>query len=53
MLIIINHHKIVYNTLWQEWQVSYYPDNKNNDMFGYPCGSFKALPDAIHEANNG
>lgn len=52
-MIIINHHKIVYNKFWNEWQVSYYPDDKNDDMSGYPCGSFKELSSAIQEAING
>jgi len=51
--IIINHHKIKYNQFWREWQVSYFPDDLNDEMSGYPCGSFKRLDDAIQEAING
>jgi len=51
--IIINNHKIKYNKFWRLWQVSYFPDNPDNEMKGYPCGSFKNLDDAIQEALNG
>jgi hypothetical protein len=53
MTIIINHHKIKYNNFWKLWEVSYNPINKNDEMFGYPCGNFRKLLDAITEAIKG
>jgi hypothetical protein len=53
MSFIINNHKIKYNRFFKLWNVSYNPKDKNDQMFGYPCGSFKKLSDAITEAING
>ena len=51
--MLVNNHQIRYNEMFDEWQVSYAPPDKNDPDYGYPAGEFKNLEDAIREAKGG